>query len=59
MIQKQHPNFKSQAQREQESALKAQYRELGNPELVAAIKQQKKAQPQPQGPKTSDKPERE
>lgn len=37
-----HPQFKSKAQREQEKDLRAKYGELGNPELVEAIKQQKK-----------------
>ncbi|MCX5497521.1 hypothetical protein OSH11_22670 [Kaistia dalseonensis] len=59
MTQNKHPHFKSKAEREQDNALQAQYRELGNPELVAAIKQQKKAQPQPQMQAKLDKPERE
>jgi hypothetical protein len=42
MNRQQHHTFRSKAQREQDDALKSQYRELGNPELVAAISQQKK-----------------
>lgn len=45
---KEHPQFRSKAQREQDSDLQAKYRELGNPELVAAIKQQKKSTVAPQ-----------
>lgn len=49
MTTKEHPNFQSKAQREQESDLRAKYGELGNPELVAAIRQQRKpAKSQPQ-----------
>lgn len=44
MTAQEHPQFKSKAQREQESDLRAKYRELGNPELVEALKQQKKTQ---------------
>jgi hypothetical protein len=46
MIRKEHPQFRSKAQREQDIDLQAKYRELGNPELVAAIKQQKSAKQQ-------------
>jgi hypothetical protein len=42
MTSKEHPQFKTRAQREQESDLRSKYRDLGNPELVEAIKQQKK-----------------
>lgn len=38
------PAFKTKAERESERALMAQYRELGNPEVVAAVKQQQAAQ---------------
>ena len=44
MTAQEHPQFKSKAQREQESDLRAKYRELGNPELVEALKHQKKTQ---------------
>ncbi|MBN8999141.1 MAG: hypothetical protein J0H54_07020 [Rhizobiales bacterium] len=44
MTAQEHPQFKSKAQREQESDLRAKYRELGNPELVEVLKQQKKTQ---------------
>ena len=44
MTAQEHPQFKSKAQREQERDLRAKYRELGNPELVEALKQQKKTQ---------------
>lgn len=51
MTTKEHPNFRSKAEREQEDDLRSKYRELGNPELVAALKHQKKpvkSQPQMQ-----------
>jgi len=43
-----HPPFRSKAQREQEQNLQAKYGELGNPEIVAAILQKKKVEPQKQ-----------
>lgn len=46
MTAHEHPQFKTKAQREQESNLRAKYGELGNPELVEAIKQQKKTKTQ-------------
>lgn len=49
MAKQEHPQFKSRAQREQEQDLRAKYGELGNPELVEALKHQKrKEQRQPQ-----------
>lgn len=36
--------FKSKAERELERALTAKYRDLGNPELLAAMKQQQASQ---------------
>jgi hypothetical protein len=49
MAKQEHPQFKSRAQREQEQDLRAKYGELGNPELVEALKHQKrKEQHQPQ-----------
>lgn len=50
MAAKEHPQFRTKAQREQESDLRAKYGELGNPELVEALKQQKKTRPQPAEP---------
>ncbi|MCX5512308.1 hypothetical protein C3941_09590 [Kaistia algarum] len=47
MTTKEHPQFRTRAQREQESDLRSKYGELGNPDLVEAIKQQKKAAPRP------------
>ena len=41
MTQKDHSTFTTKAQREQELDLRSKYGELGNPELVAAIRQQK------------------
>jgi len=51
MTSKEHPQFRSKAQREQEHDLRSKYRDLGNPELIEAIKHQKKSparQPQMQ-----------
>ncbi len=42
------PSFRSKAERESEKALMAQYRELGNPEVVDAVRQQQAAQGQRQ-----------
>lgn len=43
MTSKDHSTFTTKAQREQETDLRSKYGELGNPELVAAIRQQKKS----------------
>lgn len=49
MARKDHSTFTTKAQREQEHDLRSKYGELGNPELVAAIRQQRK-------PESSAKP---
>ncbi len=41
MTRKDHSTFTTKAQREQELDLRSKYGELGNPELVAAIRQQR------------------
>ncbi len=46
MTRKDHSTFTTKAQREQELDLRSKYGELGNPELVAVIRQQKPG-PQP------------
>ncbi|HWJ71966.1 MAG TPA: hypothetical protein VNX29_02255 [Kaistia sp.] len=43
MTSKDHSTFTTKAQREQEHDLRSKYGELGNPELVAAIRQQQKS----------------
>jgi len=52
MQKKPEPSFRSKAERESERVLTAQYRELGNPELVAEIRQRQlqaaQAERQPQ-----------
>ena len=60
MTSKDHTQFKTKAQREQESDLQSKYGQLGNPELVEAIKQQKKSVTRPaQMQMMSDIPERD
>jgi len=52
-------SFRSKAEREREEDLKARYRDLGNPELVAATRQLKAAKPQTPQMQAHQKAERD
>ncbi|MBB5751938.1 hypothetical protein [Prosthecomicrobium pneumaticum] len=61
MTRPKDPTFRSKTERDREEELKARYRDLGNPELVAATRQLKAAKPlpRPQQMQAQQKSERE
>jgi len=52
-------SFRSKAEREREEDLRARYRDLGNPELVAATRQLKASKPQTPQMQAHQKSERD